>query len=100
MKKIYVIQSHQIMPEFKAEEQCSGIISFAFTSLKKANEQMDAIHRMVDEGKFYMSDSHEVSFDRSFDDGPLRRVIRVNHSNGTFTMYSIHEVELNSGYGI
>lgn len=100
MRKVYVIQCNQIMPEFGVERQHHGMIDFAFSSFKKANDQMDVIHRMVDEGKFYTRGNHEVAFDKSFDDDRLNRVLRINHSNGTFTILSIHSVCLNSGYCI
>ena len=100
MRKIYLIVVEQRMPQFEVRLQSLGRVEFAFTSKAKANEQMDVIHRMVESGEWYTRENHIIEYDLVDDSLTFKRTIRINHSNGTYTMYTLQEVVLNSGYGV
>ena len=89
------------MPKLEHHSPC-GITDFAFTSLERANKQMDAIVELVNQDKWSITKGHSISFDRCYKDSSLHllRSIKVQHPNGTFTIYTLQEVVLNSGYGI
>ena len=101
MKKVYLIMCEQYMPELEHHSPY-GVTEFAFTSLKRANKQMDAIVELVNQDKWSITKGHSISFDRCYKDSYLHllRSIKVQHPNGTFTIYTLQEVVLNSGYGI
>ena len=100
MRKVYLIVREQRMPQFEVRLQELGTVEFAFTSKAKANEQMDVIHRMVESGEWYSCENHTIEYDLVNDGSTFQRTIRINHSNGTYTMYTLQEIVLNSGYGI
>ena len=102
MRKVYLIMIEQYMPELEHHSPY-GVTEFAFTSLKRANKQMDAIVELVNQDKWHIDKGHSISFDRFFADCNslnLLRSIRINHPNGTYTIYTLQKVELNRGYGI
>ena len=102
MKYVYLILREQYMPELHHHSP-NGTTDFAFTSLKQAQKQMDAIVELVNQDKWYIDKGHSVSFDWCFADCNslnLLRSIRINHPNGTYTIYTLQKVELNRGYGI
>ena len=102
MKYVYLILSEQYMPELHHHSP-HGTTDFAFTSLKQAQKQMDAIVELVNQDKWCIDKGHSISFDRFFADCNslnLLRSIKINHPNGTYTIYTLQKVELNRGYGI
>ena len=102
MKYVYLIMNEQYMPELEHHVPY-GVTEFAFTSEKQAQKQMDAIVELVNQDKWYVDKGHSVSFDRSYEDCAslhLLRSIKIKHPNGTYTIYTLQKVELNSGYGI
>lgn len=100
MRKVYLIVVEQRMPQFGVIPQSLGIVEFAFTSKAKANEQMNVIHRMIESGEWYSSGSYIIEYDSVDDSLAFKRTIKINHSNGTYTFYTLQEVVLNSGYGV
>ena len=102
MKYVYLILREQYMPELNHHTPF-GVVDFAFTSWKQAEKQMNAIVELVNQDKWGIDKGHSISFDRFFADCNsfnLLRSIRINHPNGTYTIYSLQKVELNRGYGI
>ena len=102
MKYVYLILREQYMPELNHHSPF-GVVDFAFTSLKQAQKQMDAIVELVNQDKWSINKGHSVSFDRCFADCNsfnLLRSIKINHPNRTYTIYTLQKVELNRGYGI
>ena len=102
MKYVYLILREQYMPELNHHTPF-GVVDFAFTSLKQAEKQMNAIVELVNQDKWHIDKGHSISFDRVFADCNslnLLRSIRINHPNGTYTIYTLQKVELNRGYGI
>ena len=102
MKYVYTIMNEQYMPELEHHVPY-GVTEFAFTSLERANKQMDTIVELVNQDKWYIDSGHSVAFDRHLDGSSclhLLRSIKINHPNGTHTIYTLQKVELNSGYGI
>ena len=102
MKYVYLILREQYMPELNHHTPF-GVVDFAFTSWKQAEKQMNAIVELVNQDKWHIDKGHSISFDRVFADRNsfnLLRSIRINHPNGTYTIYTLQKVELNRGYGI
>ena len=102
MKYVYLILREQYMPELNYHTPY-GTTDFAFTSEKQAQKQMDSIVELVNQDKWSINKGHSVSFDRCFTDCNsfnLLRSIKINHPNGTYTIYTLQKVELNRGYGI
>lgn len=102
MKCVYLILHEQYMPELEHHVPY-GVTEFAFTSEKQAQKQMDAIVELVNQDKWYIDKGHSVSFDRHLDGSSslhLLRFIKIQHPNGTYAIYTLQKVELNSGYGI
>lgn len=102
MKYVYTIINEQSMTEF-GHHVPYGVTDFAFTSEKQAQKQMDAIVELVNQDKWYVDKGHSVCFDRSYEGCvslQLLRSIKIKHPNGTYTIYALQKVELNSGYGI
>ena len=102
MKYVYLIMHEQYIPELQNHSPY-GTTDFAFTSEKQAQKQMDAIVELVNQDKWCVDEGHSVSFDRGFSDCNslnILRSIKINHPNGTYTIYTLQKVELNRGYGI
>ena len=104
MRKVYLIMSEQYMPKLEHHSPY-GIVDFVFTSRKEAERQMYDIRDMVENGDFYMEsidhpNKHEVEFFRHIESNCFGIVMtmKVNHSNGTYTIYTLQEMELNRGY--
>ena len=102
MKYVYVIMHEQYMPELHHHSPY-GTTDFVFSSWKQAEKQMNAIVELVNQDKWCIDKGHSVSFDRGFADCNslnLLRSIKIQHPNGTYTIYTLQKVELNRGYGI
>lgn len=111
MKYVYVIISEQYIPDLKYY-QPNGDVKFAFTSLKKAKDQMLKIKELMENGEWYAHDivptKHTIESFREYDPvsthGYLWMDLKVVHSkNGvsdSYTIYSLYRCELNQGYGI
>ena len=97
MKKIYVIMQQWIVPDPEVWFQGFGHASFVFTSKANAEKQMDEIHRMIESGEWYVNKGHRVEYDE-FRAG--MRTIKVNHSDGTCSMFRLQEIMMDAGYGI
>ena len=103
MKYVYLILREQYMPKLNHYTPF-GVIDFAFTSEKQAQKQMDTIVELVNQNKFYSDGEHSIDFDKHCVDlrktSNIKRSIKINHPNGTYTIFTLQKVELNSGYGI
>ena len=102
MKYVYLIMNEQYMPELQNHVPY-GTAEFSFTSLERAEKQMDTIVELVNQDKWYINAGHHVCFDRRLQDcSPLHllRSIKIQHPNGTYTIYSMQRIELNAAYGI
>ena len=102
MKYVYVIMHEQYMPELHHHSPY-GTTEFAFTSWKQAEKQMNAIVELTNQDKWHVDKGHSVSFDRCFADCNslnILRSIKIQHPNGTYSIYTLQKVELNRGYGI
>ena len=111
MKYVYVIISEHYIPDLKYY-QPNGDVKFAFTSLKKAKDQMLKIKELIENGGWYAHDivptKHTIeSFREYFPElthGYLWMDLKVVHSKDGFpdsyTFYSLRRHELNQGYGI
>lgn len=98
-KNIYIIQTNQTSN--KVWEK--GSIAFVISSKKKANEQMDVIYRMANNGEWFMGDkTHEVINDRiypeSCTDYLLREIIIRCNETGERIAYRLFEAPLNLTY--
>lgn len=109
MKYIYTIISRQFMPQSEVRSQDVGTIIFAFTSKQKAIAQMIKIKELIDSGEWFMESpnkpvEHKVEYCDTYDLNDcldyLIMSMKVIHSNGTYTIYSLQRRELNAGYGI
>lgn len=109
MKYVYAIIRQQFMPQFEVRLQDVGAIAFAFTSKQKAIAQMMKIEELIDSGEWFMESpnkhvEHKVEYCDTHDLNDccdyLIMSMKVTHSNGTYTIYSLQRRELNAGYGI
>ena len=109
MKYVYTIISQQFMPQFEVRLQDVGTVEFAFTSKQKAIAQMYKIKELIESGEWYMESlnepvEHKVEYYNAYALTKACRQtmmdIKVTHSNGTYTIYSLKRCELNAGYGI
>ena len=109
MKYIYTIISKQFMPQFEVRLQSVGTVDFAFTSKQKAISQMIKIKELIESGEWYIEShtnpvEHKVEYCNSYALTKACRQtmmdIKVTHSNGTYTIYSLQRCKLNAGYGI
>ena len=102
MRNVYLIMNEQYMPE-PENHVPYGITEFAFTSLERANKQMDKLVELINQGKWWIEGEHTIVKDYTYPENNyfgFKRFIRVQHSNGTYTIYTLQKVELNSGYCI
>ena len=109
MKYVYTIIMQQFCPQFEVRLQDVGTVEFAFTSKQKAISQMYKIKELIDSGEWYMESlnnpvEHKVEYYNSYalTDACRQTMmdIKVTHSNGTYTIYSLERCELNACYGI
>ena len=101
MKYVYTITTEDYMPQFE-DYRGKGIVEFVFTSEKQAQKQMDAIVELVNQDKWYVNPGHYIEFDTLVKDSTfgIFRCIKVEHPNGTHTIYTLQKRELNACYGI
>ena len=108
MKHVYVIISEQYMPNVNYSHPC-GKPDFVFTSIKKARAQMFAIKKLIEQGEWYMQSydkpvTHTIKSFHEYglinNSGAVLMFMEVAHSNDTYSTYTLHECELNEGYGI
>lgn len=109
MKYVYTIIKQQFMPQFEVRLQDVGAVEFAFTSKQKAMAQMIKIKELIESGEWFMESpnkpvEHKVEYCDTYDLNDcldyLIMSMKVTHSNGTFTIYSLQRRELNAGYDI
>ena len=109
MKYVYTIISQQFMPELEVRLQDVGTVEFAFTSKQKAIAQMMKIEELIESGKWYMESpnepvEHKIKYYNAYAlTNAYRQTMidmKVTHSNGTYTIYSLKRCVLNAGYGI
>lgn len=109
MKYVYSIIGHQFMPQLEVRLQGVGTIIFAFTSKQKAIAQMIKIKELIESGEWFMESpnkpvEHKVEYCDTYDLNDcldyLIMSMKVIHSNGTYTIYSLQRRELNAGYDI
>ena len=109
MKYVYTIIMQQFCPQFEVRLQDVGTVEFAFTSKQKAIAQMIKIKELIDSGEWFMESpnkpvEHKVEYYNTYVlTNACRQTmmdIKVTHSNGTYTIYSLKRCELNAGYGI
>lgn len=99
-KNIYVIQTNQT----ENQVWSLGYIAFVISSKKKANEQMDVIYRMTNNGEWFVGSdkTYEVINDRVYPDGGnlniLREIIIRCKETGERIAYRLSEMSLNSTY--
>ena len=111
MKYVYVIISEEHDPELDYIHQYSMPV-FAFTSIKKAKDQMLKLKELIEQGEWYVKGciptKHTIeSFeecDPASNWGNLVMSFKVLHSRDgypdSYTFYSLRRHELNQGYGI
>ncbi len=102
-KKVYMILSEQYMPNLEYHSPY-GLVEYVFSSRNKAIKQMRDICRMINSGEYYVESSNKQTH---VADCPIHSsdnfrgiimTMKVFHSNGTFTIYTLQEKELNQGY--
>ena len=101
MRNVYLILTEQYMPEIENHVPM-GDVEFAFSSEKKAQNQMDKLVELINQGKWWIEGEHTIEKDYTYDTNVFGfiRFIRVQHDNGTYTIYTLQKVELNHGYGL
>ena len=102
MRNVYLILTEQYMPELENHVPY-GVTEFAFTSEKQANNQMDKLVELINQGKWWIEGEHTIVQDYTYPENNyfgFKRFIRVQHSNGTYSIYTLQKVELNHGYDI
>lgn len=108
MKYVYVIISEQYMPNVNYSHPC-GKPEFAFTSINKARAQMFAIKKLIEQGEWYMQSydkpvTHTIKSFHEYglinNSGAVLMFMEVEHSNDTYSTYTLCKCELNEGYGI
>ena len=102
MRSMYAILNEQYMPNIPNHAPV-GYVEFAFSSEKKAQNQMDKLVELINQGKWWIEGEHTIVQDYTYpanDYFGFKRFIRVQHSNGTYSIYTLQKVELNHGYGI
>lgn len=101
MRNIYLILTEQYMPNIENHAPM-GDVEFAFSSEKQANNQMDKLVELINKGEWWLEGEHTIEKDYTYDNNifGFKRFIRVQHSNGTYTIYMLQKVELNHGYGL
>lgn len=102
MRNVYLIMNEQYMPELENHVPY-GVTEFAFTSLERANKQMDKLVELINQGKWWIEGEHTIVKDYTYPENNyfgFKRFIRVQHSNGTYSIYTLQKVELNHGYYI
>lgn len=102
MRSMYAILNEQYMPNIPNHAPV-GYVEFAFSSEKKAQNQMDKLVELINQGKWWIEGEHTIVQDYTYPENNyfgFKRFIRVQHSNGTYSIYTLQKVELNHGYGI
>lgn len=102
MKYVYLILTEQYMPEIENHAPM-GDVEFAFSSEKQANNQMDKLVELINKGEWWCEGEHTIVKDHTYSkigSFGFIRFIRVQHDNGTYTIYMLQKVGLNHGYGI
>ena len=102
MRNVYLILNEQYMPKIKNHTPV-GYVEFAFSSEKQGQNQMDKLAELISQGKWWCEGEHTIVKDYTYPENNyfgFKRFIRVQHSNGTYTIYTLQKVELNHGYGI
>lgn len=101
MRNVYLILNEQYMPELEHHVPM-GHVEFAFSNEKQAQNQMDTLVDLINQGKWWLEGEHTIEKDYTYDNNMFGfiRFIRVQHDNDTYTIYTLQKVELNHGYGI
>lgn len=102
MRNVYLILTEQYMPKIENHTPV-GDVEFAFSSEKQAQNQMDTLVDLINQGKWWLEGKHTIVKDYTYPENNyfgFKRFIRVEHDNGTYTIYTLQKVELNHGYGI
>lgn len=102
MKYVYLILNEQYMPNIPNHAPV-GFVEFAFSSEKKAQNQMDKLVELINNGEWWLEGKHTIVKDYTYPENNyfgFKRFIRVEHNNGTYTIFTLQKVELNHGYGI
>lgn len=102
MRNVYLILNEQYMPEIENHIPV-GYVEFSFSSEKQGNNQMDKLVELINKGEWWREGEHTIVKDYTYPENNyfgFKRFIRVKHSNGTYTIYTLQRVELNHGYGI
>lgn len=97
MRKVYLIVAELRMPGLDLSFQEFGRVEFAFTSKSKANEQMDKIHRAIETDELYIKEGYKVALDLVEINSKFSRRIEVIAPNGSYMLYRLQKVVLNSG---
>lgn len=101
MRNVYLILNEQYMPEIK-NHLAFGYVEFAFSSEKQGQNQMDKLAELISKGKWWLEGEHTIEKDYAYVNNRFGfiRFIKVQHDNGTYTIYTLQKVELNHGYGL
>lgn len=101
MRNVYLILNEQYMPKIENHTPV-GDVEFAFSSEKQAQNQMDKLVELINKGEWWCEGEYTIEKDYTYDNNMFGfiRFIRVQHDNGTYTIYTLQKVELNHGYGI
>lgn len=100
MRKVYVIIAELRMPKVPLRFQDFGMVEFAFTRKSKANKKMDEIHRMVESDELCINEGYKVIYDCIDNDSTFKRSVKVSNPDGSYMLYRLQEVVLNSGYDV
>ena len=96
MRKVYLIVAELRMPGLDLSFQEFGRVEFAFTGQSKANKKMDEIHRMVESDELCIDEGYKVIYDCIDNDSTFKRSIKVSNHDGSYMLYRLQEVVLNS----
>lgn len=102
MRNVYLILTEQYMPKLPNHIHM-GDVEFAFSSEKQATNQMHKLVELINKGKWWLEGEHTIVKDYTYPEITpfgFMRFVRVQHDNGTYTIYTLQKVELNHGYGL
>lgn len=102
MRNVYLILNEQYMPKL-SNHVPMGNVEFAFSSEKQANNQMDKLVELINQGEWWCEGEHTIVKDYTYPERNscgFKRFIKVQHSDGTYTIYTLQKAELNNGYAI
>ena len=97
MEKVYAIISDHYVTNFTS----FGELDFVFDSREKAEKQMMDMRNMITSGRWYSKSetTHGVEYYHVQEPDIFGIIItmKINHSNGAYSIYRLQEKEMNRG---